>query len=97
MQMIRQCLKAADHKVHEPPDTGTNGATVAVQGDFLEQQSLHQGALVPSNHTGFGVHHQLTTTRFALMVLLPGTNMAIFLKVLGSTVLLAFAVIGLWL
>jgi hypothetical protein len=85
MQMIRQCLEAGDQKVYEPPATDTNGATDAVQGDFLAQQALHQGAMVLSHRTVAGVHHKLTTAGLVLMVLLPGMNMAIFLKVLGST------------
>jgi hypothetical protein len=85
MQMIRQCLKSGDHKVHKPPDTDPNGATDTVQGDFLEQQAFYQGSLILSNHTVVGVHHKLTTAGLALMVLLPRMNMAIFLKVLRST------------
>jgi len=85
MQMIRQCLQAGAQKVHEPPDTDTNGATDAVQRDFLAQQAFPQSTLVLSTRTGFGVHHKLATTRLALMVLLPAMNMAIVLNVLGST------------
>jgi hypothetical protein len=85
MQLIRQWLQSSDHKVHEPPDTDTNGATAAVQGDFLAQQAVHSGALVLSTHPVVGVPYTLTTAGLAWMGLLPGMNMAIFLKVLGST------------
>jgi len=37
IQIIRQGLKAGDDKVHEPPDTDANGATDAVEGDFLAE------------------------------------------------------------
>jgi hypothetical protein len=85
MQMIRPCLQSGDYQVHEPPDTDPNGATEAMQGDFLESQAFHQGALVLSNGPVVGVHHKLTTAGLALMVLLSSMNMAILLKVLGST------------
>lgn len=68
MQMIRQCLQAGAQKVHEPSDTDTNGATDAVQRDFLAQQAFPQSTLVLSTRTGFGVHHKLATTRLALVV-----------------------------
>ena len=37
MQMIRQCLKAGNHEVHEPPNTDPNGAAYAEQRDFLAE------------------------------------------------------------
>lgn len=41
IQMIGQCSKAGNHEVHEPADTDTNGATDAVQRDFLAESACH--------------------------------------------------------
>jgi hypothetical protein len=49
MQVRRCCLKAGDHEVHEPSDADTNRTANPLEGDFLQEQAFHQGALVRVN------------------------------------------------
>jgi len=44
------------------------------------KQALHHGAVFCVNHPIGGVHDELTTTRFALVILLAVVDMAVFLE-----------------
>jgi hypothetical protein len=85
MQMIRQRRKASDDKAHQPPDTDTDCPADAMEGNFLAEQTFHEGALLFADHPVVRLQDKLATTRLALMILLPSLQMTISLESLGTT------------
>jgi hypothetical protein len=56
-----------------------------MQGDFLQQETGDQSALVLVNETDVGVHDELPATGLAAMILFASVDMAIFLELRGCT------------
>ena len=85
MQMIRQRRKAGDHKAHKPPNTDAYCTADAMEGNLLAEQAFHEDARLFANHPVVRLEDKLVTTRLALIVLLPSTNMTVSLESLRTT------------
>jgi hypothetical protein len=83
--MLRHCGKRGDHEVHEPPNTDTDRATDAGQGNFLTEQAFHHRTVFFLTHSMGSVQDKVAATVLTLMALLASVDMAIFLEHLEST------------
>src|SRR5262249_41650969 len=83
--MLWQCRKAGGDKVPELPETDTNSAADAVQGDVLAESAFHHHAVFFVHHPLGGSRDKLTATHLATGIPLPGVKMAVFLELPGST------------
>ena len=66
--------------MQEPRETDTHSTADPAQRDALPQQVFHSGAPLIRNEAVIGRSTKLAFARFALMILLPMTGMAIFLE-----------------
>jgi len=80
MEVIGARGKALDHTVQEPRETDAHGPTDPTQRDAFPQQVFHSGAPLIRNEAVIGRSTKLAFARFALMILLPMTGMAIVLE-----------------
>jgi hypothetical protein len=78
--VIGTCRKALDHTVQQPCETDAHRTADLAERDALPQQTANQCALLRGDGTVFRSHTKLTSTGFAVMVLLAMARMAIFLE-----------------
>jgi hypothetical protein len=84
MPVIGTGGRAFYHNVQPPRQTDAHDTAYSAARDALTSQAFNRGTLLVCNDTIFGSGHNLSLTRFTVVILLAMAVMAVFLVLIRS-------------